>query len=83
MLTNLIVLVTGGLILFDQAGWIEDVSYVWLAVMFIGWGFLKTAHDIGAKKKKEQEQQKQMEDFLQKLLLTIEAMEDSNKSEKH
>ena len=83
MITNLVVLLTGGFILFDQAGWIVGVSYGWLAVMFLGWGFLNTAYNLGVKKRESLEQKEQLEDAFKKLFITMGAMKDSNNSEKH
>lgn len=83
MFTNLIVLLTAGLILFDQAGWIEGVSYIWLTVMFVGWGFLKTAYDLGVKKKQEEEMKTLIKGAFDKFIFAMGSATDSKNSEKH
>jgi len=83
MFTNFVVAFTAGAILLDMAGLIDGVSYVWLGVMFIGWAFLKTAYELGSKKKQEEAQKEQMDSAFNKLMFALEAMKDSDKSEKH
>jgi len=83
MITNFVVAVTAGLVLLDQAGLVDGVSYAWLAVMFFGWGFLKTAYDLGSKKKREEEQKAQAEEALKSFIFAMQSMKDSDNSKKH
>jgi len=69
---NLVVLLTAGLMLFGMAGFIEGVSYGWVAVMFIGWSILSGAYKLGLKKKADEEQQKAIKEFGEKIALALQ-----------
>lgn len=78
MFTNLVVLVTAGLILMDQAGMVEDLSYLWLTVMFVGWGILKTSYELGMKKKQQEEIETKVEKFVKGLFAQAQKPEDKD-----
>ena len=78
MFTNFIVAFCAGAILLDLAGLIENVSYGWLCVMFFGWAILKSAYEIGSKKKQQEENKKEMESAFAKFMFALEGLKDDN-----
>jgi len=78
MITNLIVAVSAGMILLDQADMIDGLSYPWLAVTLIGWGILKTSYELGMKKRQQEEVANQVKEFVKSLALQAEKPEDKD-----
>ena len=78
MITNLIVAVSAGMILLDQADMIDGLSYPWLAVTLIGWGILKTSYELGMKKRQQEEVQAKAEEFVKGLIAQAQKPEDKD-----